>query len=103
MDFDDGTPLRNVAAGDFFTTSGCRDLLFHVQESRLTLPEIDAFLKDKDLQESRLEIDGRTQQLYRDRFPDDRAMTDLAQWHVFETDNPTTFLGMYQFWIRKSR
>jgi tetratricopeptide (TPR) repeat protein/SAM-dependent methyltransferase len=103
MGCEDGTPLRNVAAGDFFTTSGCRDLLFHVQESRLTLPEIDAFLKDNDLELLGFEIDGRTQQLYRARFPADRAMTDLAQWHVFETDNPTTFLGMYQFWIRKSR
>ena len=28
---------------DFFTTSDCRDLLFHVQEYRTTLPEIKSF------------------------------------------------------------
>jgi hypothetical protein len=28
---------------DFFGTSACRDLLFHVQEHQFTLPEIDDF------------------------------------------------------------
>jgi hypothetical protein len=28
-------------------------------------------------------------------------MTDLALWHDFETDNPSTFAGMYQFWVQK--
>jgi hypothetical protein len=36
-DHADGSPLRNVAFfNDFFTTSECRDLLFHVQEHRMT-------------------------------------------------------------------
>ncbi len=29
-------------------------------------------------------------------------MLDLARWHVFETDHPQAFAGMYQFWIRKN-
>ena len=28
-------------------------------------------------------------------------MTDLDSWHMFETENPTTFAGMYQFWVQK--
>ena len=28
-------------------------------------------------------------------------MTDLAQWHRYETDNPRTFIQMYQFWVQK--
>jgi hypothetical protein len=28
-------------------------------------------------------------------------MTDLGLWGVFESENPGTFLGMYQFWIQK--
>ncbi len=28
-------------------------------------------------------------------------MTDLDQWHVFETENPMAFTGMYQFWVQK--
>ena len=29
-------------------------------------------------------------------------MTDLGQWHLFETENPDTFGGMYQFWVQKT-
>jgi len=101
MSFADGTPLKNVATGDFFTTSGCRDLLFHVQEHRFTLPEIDAFLARNDLTFLGFDLGGRVQMQYRTRFPGDRAMTDLGLWHVFESENPATFLGMYQFWIQK--
>ena len=35
---------------DLFSTSNCRDLLFHVQEHRMTLPQIKAFLAENDLQ-----------------------------------------------------
>ena len=28
-------------------------------------------------------------------------MTDLEQWHRYETDNPRTFVNMYQFWVQK--
>ena len=28
-------------------------------------------------------------------------MIDLDRWHVFETENPKTFLGMYRFWVQK--
>jgi hypothetical protein len=29
-------------------------------------------------------------------------MTDLANWHRFETENPATFASMYNFWVRKA-
>jgi len=98
----DGTPVKNVTASvDFFSTSGCRDLLFHVQEHRLTLPQISAFLAEHDLEFLGFEIDTAGLQRYRKTFPQDKAMTDLALWHDFETDNPSTFAGMYQFWVQK--
>ena len=28
-------------------------------------------------------------------------MTNLANWHIFETENPTAFSEMYEFWIGK--
>ena len=50
MSADHGRRFQNVAAsGDFFSTSGCRDLLFHVQEHRFTIPQIAAFLAENDL------------------------------------------------------
>ena len=98
----DGTPLRNVAFfNDFFTTSECRDLLFHVQEHRMTLPAIKDFLAANGLTFLGFEVDFRTRQLYAARFPADRAMTDLDQWHQFEQDRPYTFASMYRFWMQK--
>jgi SAM-dependent methyltransferase len=98
----DGTPLRNVAFfNDFFTTSECRDLLFHVQEHRMTLPAIRDFLAANGLTFLGFEVDFRASQLYAARFPADRAMTDLDQWHAFEQDRPYTFAGMYRFWVQK--
>ena len=44
-------PLLAAASrrADFYSLSGCRDLLFHVQEHRLNLPEIAAFIADAGL------------------------------------------------------
>jgi hypothetical protein len=45
--------------------------------------------------------DAGTPARYRDRFPDDPALTNLDNWHALETDRPDTFVLMYQFWVRK--
>ena len=29
-------------------------------------------------------------------------MTDLDRWHELETNNPLTFVGMYQFWAQRT-
>jgi SAM-dependent methyltransferase len=87
---------------DFFSTSTCRDLLFHVQEHRLTLTGIDAFLRENNLLFLGFEIDAEVLQVYKRRFPEDRAATNLGQWQVFENENPDTFFSMYQFWIQKA-
>jgi tetratricopeptide (TPR) repeat protein/SAM-dependent methyltransferase len=90
-----------TASGDFFSTSGCRDLLFHVQEHRLTIPQIAGFIAENDLAFVGFDLDHFTPQRYRARFPEDKAMTDLASWDVFEHEHPMTFIGMYQFWVQK--
>ena len=86
---------------DFYSTSACRDLLFHVQEHRMTLPQIDDFLSLHRLTLLGFELNARTYHAYRAACPDDAAMTDLASWHRFETANPDIFRGMYQFWVQK--
>jgi tetratricopeptide (TPR) repeat protein/SAM-dependent methyltransferase len=99
---DDGRRFRSVAAsGDFFSMSGCRDLLFHVQEHRLTIPQIADFVADNRLAFVGFDLDHFTAQRYRTRFPHDKTMTDLASWDVFEREHPGTFVGMYQFWVQK--
>ena len=97
---EEGSALRNVTKyADFFTTSECRDLLFHVQEQQLSIPEIAAFLRAHGL--LFLGFTGAVGHAYRARFPADEAMTDLEHWHQFEIEHPMAFIGMYQFWVQK--
>jgi len=99
----DDALLARVARGeDFYSLSACRDLIFHVQEQRFSLPRIGALIADLGLNFVGFEWpDGETAARYRARYPEDRALTDLASWHRFEADRPDTFVLMYQFWVRK--
>jgi SAM-dependent methyltransferase len=97
------SPLNGVAkADDFFSTSECRDLLFHIQERRLTIPQIKSFISENGLKFLGFEFGPQVMQRYRDIFGGDGFMRDLDRWHAFETERPDTFAGMYQFWIQKS-
>ena len=86
---------------DFFTLSECRDLIFHVQEHRFTLPQIADALAELALEFIGFAFrDSVWLERYRTRFPKDPAAISLANWHRFETERPETFLGMYHFWVR---
>ncbi len=80
--------------------SECRDLLFHVQEHQFTIPQIADFLAKTGFSFLGFETPARTS--YLQRFPDDKAATNLANWAAFESENPATFAQMYQFWIQKN-
>jgi tetratricopeptide (TPR) repeat protein/ubiquinone/menaquinone biosynthesis C-methylase UbiE len=86
---------------DFFSTSTCRDLLFHVIERRMKLPDIEAFLAAEGLTFVGFQLEASTALRYRKMFPHDPAMTNLANWHAFELEHPYTFAGMYLFWVRR--
>jgi SAM-dependent methyltransferase len=87
---------------DFFSTSECRDLLFHVQEHRLVLPQIKAFITAHALHFLGFVVDGAVIARYRQRFPEDPAATDLDRWDTFEAEHPAMFGRMYQFWVQKA-
>ena len=95
--------VRKLAAQcrDFFSTSECRDLLFHREEHRFTLPQIKTFLVEQKLVLLGFEIEGSTLKRFRARFADRDALTDLDRWHAFEAENPDAFIGMYQFYVQK--
>jgi 2-polyprenyl-3-methyl-5-hydroxy-6-metoxy-1,4-benzoquinol methylase len=102
MAADDGSLLKSLTqADDFFTTSECRDLLFHVQEHRITLPEIKSFLTANKLNFAGFILMPATMQKFAARFPARAALTDLDCWHTFETEAPDTFAEMYQFQVQK--
>ena len=87
---------------DFFSTSECRDLLFHVQEHRMNLKLLSDFFKDHNLNFLGFEIDSSVIRSYKNRFPNDPSATNLNQWQIYEEENPNTFSTMYQFWIQKN-
>jgi tetratricopeptide (TPR) repeat protein/SAM-dependent methyltransferase len=98
-----GLPLEGLfASPDFFSASGCRDLLFHVCEHRLTIPQIKSFLDESGLELIGFALDDQALEQLRRRFPGVDATADLDLMHVFETENPNTFAAMYNFWVRKA-
>lgn len=98
----DGSLLKSLTrSDDFFSMSECRDLLFHPQEHRLTLPHIKAFLADNHLQFAGFVLPPATLRRFAMRFPDPAAMTDLDCWNAFESEAPDTFAGMYLFSLHK--
>ena len=85
---------------DFYSLSELKDLLFHVQEHRFTIPQIKDFLNELGLKfcgfESKRIVSHFTQ-TYKNK--DDSY--DLDEWQSYEKANTTAFAGMYQFWCQK--
>jgi len=89
---------------DFFTVSACRDLLFHVHELQMTIPQIKAFLAENDLKFLGFDFGApEGQEHYRKLFARSGwSIGDLDRWDAFEQANPAAFAGMYIFWIQKN-
>ncbi len=86
--------------GDFFSLSEVRDLLFHVQEHRFTLPQIQECLDELGLKFCGFESTDIVER-FKHFFGKNSDACDLSQWHQFEEENPRTFAGMYQFWCQR--
>ncbi len=84
-------------SSDFYALSNFRDLMFHVSEHHMTIPEIAAFLGENALSFQGFQIPADIE----DGFPDGEASRDLDRWQEFEEAHPDTFQGMYVFWCRK--
>ncbi|MCX4029900.1 class I SAM-dependent methyltransferase [Endozoicomonas sp. SM1973] len=90
-----------IKVSDFYSTSMCRDLLFHAQEHRYTTLEIAKLLKDHSLAFRGFYF--RSHELFtqfQKLFPNPASMLDLTAWDQFEQQNPFAFLGMYQFFAQ---
>jgi Flp pilus assembly protein TadD/SAM-dependent methyltransferase len=87
---------------DFFSLSDCRDLLFHVQEHRFTLLQIDEALKSLGLKFLGFTTENqRVRELVDTCSSGNQISTSFAEWHEFEREHPNTFGNMYQFWCQK--
>jgi SAM-dependent methyltransferase len=95
----DGIEKSLITLRDFYSTSGCRDLLFNVLEHRYTVPQIKNFLAERQLLFFGFELPPGILAAFQKRYPAAAALTDLDCWHDFETANPEAFLGMYTFHV----
>jgi Tfp pilus assembly protein PilF/ubiquinone/menaquinone biosynthesis C-methylase UbiE len=87
---------------DFYSTSNVRDLLFHSQEFRFTIPQISKILNDLRLEFLGFCFDNTDiKKKYSKSFSNDKENISLDNWHQFELQYPDTFWGMYNFWVRK--
>ena len=92
---------RLSASPDCCSASGCRDLLFHVQEGAVTLPEVKRFLEAEGIRLLGVDVSAETGQLFRELHPDEDALRDLSCWELFEAENPRCFSGMLNLWVQK--
>ena len=74
---------------DFYSASGARDLVLHVQEHRFTIPLLASAIAELGVEFLGFELPGKPLDL------------SLEQWDAYESANPDSFASMYQFWIRK--
>ena len=87
-------------SSDFYSLSTLIDLIFHVQEHRFTLPQIQNCLDklglnfcgfiSKDIILNFKEFHGKDADIY-----------SLELWNQFEKSNTQIFANMYQFWCQK--
>ena len=87
---------------DFYTISSARDLMFHVQEHRFNLSQISQMISDFDLEFLGF-TNEKIKNKYSRKFPEDKENIILENWNKFETLEPETFIGMYNFWLRKKK
>ncbi|MCJ8313921.1 MAG: methyltransferase domain-containing protein [Saccharospirillaceae bacterium] len=85
---------------DFYSLSGCRDLLFHVSEITSTPIQIKALCENNKVKFlGFVRLDGNIKQSYLTAYPEDPAMLNLENWAEFEKTNHC-FESMYQFYIQ---
>jgi hypothetical protein len=91
-----------VQSPDFYTTSEFRDLVCHVNEQHLTLPEIKGFLDRNALTFRGFWLSPHYLHEFRKRYPNEPWPGRLDCWETFEAANPRTFDAMYLFWCNKA-
>jgi tetratricopeptide (TPR) repeat protein/ubiquinone/menaquinone biosynthesis C-methylase UbiE len=91
---------RIIKSSDFYSLSTLRDLLFHVQEHRFTIPQLQGCLGELGLKFCGFDADNIIQNFQRMNTGADDPY-DLDKWHSYEQANPYVFQGMYRFWCQK--
>ena len=93
---------RLASLHDFYSVSGCRDLLFHTQETSYTIPDLARMIEALGLRFLGFSLPSPAfLNAYLARFPQDPGAADLGNWDKLERENPSLFVGMYIFSVQK--
>jgi hypothetical protein len=91
---------RILKSGDFYSLSTLKDLLFHIQEHKFTIPQIQDCLSELGLKFCGFEGARIVSHFKLTNTETDDAY-NLDKWHAYEEANPRAFARMYQFWCQK--
>ena len=84
---------------DLYSMSTLKDLLFHVQEHKVSITQIQEFYQ------FRIEISGFEANSIFSHFKlsynNEDDLYNLNKWKEYEEANPRTFIEMYQFGVKK--
>ncbi len=87
---------------DFYSLNECTDLLFHVQECWYTLPQLRDVLDRHGLDLMTMKLQPVFKGAYLKANPNDRMVCDWDALTAFEqASDPATFIGMYDFWVKR--
>lgn len=91
-------PLRT--SDDFYSLSGCRDLVFHVQERAYDPSGLADLLAGAGLTLVGFDAPEEAMGRFRDRHGAAADTLDLTLWDTVEADHPGLFAGMYHLWAQ---
>jgi SAM-dependent methyltransferase len=83
---------------EFYSTSECRDLVFHVSEKTFTIGSLQRALDELGLRFFGFELPASPLRAAFEREHGAENLRDLNAWEAFEAAHPATFSGMYIFW-----
>jgi hypothetical protein len=92
-------PLRT--SDDFYSLSGCRDLVFHVHEQAYDPSGLAYLLAGAGLTLVGFDAPEEATVRFRERHGPSANPLDLTLWDTVEADHPGLFAGMYHLWARK--
>ncbi|MGW8464865.1 methyltransferase domain-containing protein [Pseudomonas sp. CLCA07] len=93
-----------VNSQDFFSRSGCMDLLFNPLEKTFTTRDIHSLIRTLNCEFAGFEKEGQNKSPAFRKFNEHSNLDSLfSAWELFENFNPNFFSEMYLFWLKPIR
>lgn len=85
---------------DFFNLSECNDMLFHVQEHRYTLSDIEALAARHGMEIIDIFLSPTTQKSFQTLYPG-ASKLDFSLLDEYERQHPDSFMEMYRIYMKR--